>query len=112
MGSRRAMTLDMDFARANADALEHALAARRAALAGIDGDAERERRASALAAFEGYTALLREPVEPTPSRNPIRYCFKLVFPDGRWSIDEMPLAAAPQEGDVVGFEGFGRWRIE
>jgi hypothetical protein len=102
----------MDFARANADALERALAARRDALTSIDGDAERERRASALAAFEGYTALLREPVEPTPSRNPIRYCFKLVFPDGRWSIDEKQFASTPRAGDVIGFDGFGNWRIE
>ena len=49
---------------------------------------------------------------PTPSRNPIRYCFKLVFPDGRWSIDEKQLAAAPREGDVIEFDGYGGWRIQ
>jgi len=106
------MTLDMELARANAEALERALAARRRALATIDGDAERERRAAALSAFEGYTALLREPVPPAPTRNPIRYCFKLVFPDGRWSIDEKQLRVVPRAGDVVGFDGCGRWRIE
>ena len=101
-----------DFSKANLDALERALEARRAALPGIDGDDARERRAAALSAFEGYTALLREPIQPTPSRNPIRYCFKLVFPDGRWAIDEKQLPAAPREGDVLGFEGIGQWRIQ
>ena len=102
----------LDFSKANLAALERALEARRAALDGIDGEDERERRAAALSAFEGYTALLREPAQPAPTRNPIRYCFKLVFPDGRWSIDEMQLPAAPREGDVLGFEGIGRWRIQ
>jgi hypothetical protein len=101
-----------DFSKANLDALERALVARRQALEGIDGEAERERRAAALTAFEGYTALLREPFEATLSRNPIRYCFKLVFPDGRWSVDEKDLAAAPREGDVLGFGGSGSWRIQ
>src|SRR5512142_3320480 len=106
------MTIDMELAKANADALERALAARRASLGGIENEAERERRAAALAAFEGYTALLREPAPPAPVRNPIRYCFKLVFPDGRWSIDEKQLSSAPREGDVLGFDGAGRWRIQ
>jgi hypothetical protein len=106
------MTIGMEFAKANADALERALVARRASLAGIESDDERERRAGALAAFEGYTALLREPTPAAPVRNSIRYCFKLVFPDGRWSIDEKQLAAAPREGDVLGFEGAGSWRIQ
>jgi len=105
------MTLDMEFAKANAEALERALAARRASLGGIESDSERERREAALTAFEGYTALLREPVPATPVRDSIRYCFKLVFPDGRWSIDEKQLSAAPREGDVLGFEG-GNWRIQ
>jgi hypothetical protein len=106
------MTLDMELARANAEALERALAARREALGSIEGDAERERRAGALAAFEGYTALLREPVPQEPGRNQIRYCFKLVFPDGRWSIDEKQLRSVPRAGDVVGFDGAGHWRVE
>ena len=101
-----------DYAAANLDALERALAERRAALAGIGSEDERERRAAALSAFEGYTALLREPTEPSAGRNPIRYAFKLVFPDGRWSVDERELLAAPREGDVLGFDGIGDWRIQ
>jgi hypothetical protein len=101
-----------DFAAANLDALERALSERRAALAGIESEDERTRRAAALTAFEGYTALLREPAQPTAGRNPIRYAFKLVFPDGRWSVDERELLAAPREGDVLGFDGIGDWRIQ
>jgi len=101
-----------DFSKENLAALERALAARRLALDAIEGDVERERRAGALAAFEGYTALLREPQGPGPTRDLIRYCFKLVFPDGRWSLDEKHLAAAPREGDVLDFDGIGNWRIQ
>jgi hypothetical protein len=101
----------VEFSKLNADALDRALAARRRDLDGIEPEA-RARREAALAAIEGYTALLREPVALAPSRNPIRYCFKLVFPDGRWSLDEKQLAAAPREGDVLGFEGYGDWCIQ
>jgi hypothetical protein len=101
----------VEYSKRNADALERALASRRRDLDGIDSEA-RERRESALAAIEGYAALLREPVEPASSRNRIRYSFKLVFPDGRWSIDEKQLAATPREGDVLDFEGYGDWRIQ
>ena len=45
-------------------------------------------------------------------RNADGYFFKLVFPDGRWCIDEKQLAAAPREGDVLDFEGYGDWRIQ
>jgi hypothetical protein len=100
-----------DFSKLNADALERSLRARRRDLRNIYGE-ERDRRAFALDAIEGYTALLREPTEPAPSRNPIRYCFKLVFPDGRWSIDEKQLPAAPQKGDVLDFAGYGGWCIQ
>jgi hypothetical protein len=99
-----------DFAKLNADTLDRALRARRLDLQGFDQE-ERERHEYALAAIEGYTALLREPIEAPPSRNLIRYCFKLVFPDGRWSVDEKQLPAAPHEGDVLDFAG-GDWRIE
>jgi hypothetical protein len=99
-----------DCAKLNADTLDRALRARRLDLQGVDQE-ERERHEYALAAIEGYTALLREPLEAPPSRNLIRYCFKLVFPDGRWSIDEKHLPAAPHEGDVLDFAG-GDWRIE
>src|SRR5437879_1741999 len=67
---------------------------------------------AALSGGEGYTALLREPPRPAPSLNPIRYACKLVFPDGRWSVDECELTAAPREGDVLGFDGIGNWRIQ
>ena len=100
-----------DFAKLNADTLDRALQARRRDLQGV-GQEERERREFALAAIEGYTELLREPMEHAPSRNLIRYCFKLVFPDGRWSIDEKQLSVVPHEGDVLDFAGFGDWRIE
>ena len=100
-----------DFVELNADMLDRALAARRRDLPSFDVE-ERRRRESALAAIEGYTALLREPIEPAPSRTLIRYCFKLVFPDGRWSIDEKQLPAAPHEGDILDFDGYGGWRIQ
>ena len=101
-----------ELAKANADALERALAARRLDLRGIAEDDERDRRADALSLFEGYTALLRVPAAHRAVRNPVRYCFKLVFPDGRWSIDEKQLPTAPHEGDVLAFAGYGDWRIE
>ena len=61
--------------------------------------------------IEGYTALLREPTHQVMPE-PVRYSFKLVFPDGRWSIDEKQLTDPPHEGDVVDFEGYGGWRVE
>jgi hypothetical protein len=103
--------VNLDHAAANLEALERALSDRRLALAGIENEDERERRAAALSAIEGYTALLREPTRPAPC-NAIRYAFKLVFPDGRWSVDERELTAAPREGDVLGFDGIGNWRIQ
>jgi hypothetical protein len=99
-------------AKENADALERALAARRRQLAQIDKDEERDRRGQALELIEQYTVLLREPVPANPGRNAVLYCFKLVFPDGRWSVDEKQLAVAPCPGDVVAIDGFGNWRIE
>ncbi len=99
-------------AKANADALGRVLAARRLELGGIVEDDERHRRADALSLVEEYSALLRVPAVHAAVRNPVRYCFKLVFPDGRWSIDEKNLTAPPSEGDVVGFDGYGDWRIQ
>jgi hypothetical protein len=96
----------------NADALERALARRRSELNRFRGDDDqRERHAQAIALMEGYTSLLREP-SPSATRNAFRYCFKLVFPDGRWSIDEKQLAQAPRDGDVVHFAGYGDWRVQ
>ena len=101
-----------DFSRQNADALERALAARRRELPGV-AENVRARRESALKAIEGYTALLREPVDQTrPTLTLVPYCFKLVFPDGRWSRDEKQLSADPREGDVIEIDGYGDWRIQ
>jgi hypothetical protein len=101
-----------ELAKANADALGRALAARRLELGGIAEDGERDRRADALSLIEEYTALLRVPVVHAAVRNPVLYCFKLVFPDGRWSVDEKQLCSPPTEGDVVVFDGYGDWRIQ
>lgn len=96
----------------NAEALERALARRRSELSTFGGDKDqRERHAQAITLMEGYTSLLREPI-PTATRNAFRYCFKLVFPDGRWSVDEKQLAQAPRDGDVVHFAGYGDWRVQ
>jgi hypothetical protein len=104
--------VDGDFAASNADALERALRSGWSELGGIDTDDERQRRAEALAHIEGYMALLREPTAQYLEREPVRYSFKLVFPDGRWSVDEKQLTNPPNEGDVVIFEGYGGWRIQ
>jgi hypothetical protein len=101
-----------DHAKANAEALERALAARRSELGRIEKVEERTRRAQALEMIEQYTLLLREPAAMSPRRNPVRYCFKLVFPDGRWSVDEKQLSEVPREGDVVAIDGFGDWRVQ
>jgi hypothetical protein len=98
--------------KANAEALGRALALRRSELARIEKDEERTRRGQALELIEQYTALLLEPTPATLRLNPARYSFKLVFPDGRWSVDEKRLAIAPREGDVVAIDGFGNWRIQ
>lgn len=95
----------------NVEALERALAWSRRDLDRLDDDADRERHAQAIALMEGYTSLLRQP-QAHATRNAFRYCFKLVFPDGRWSVDEKQLAQAPQDGDVVHFAGYGDWRVE
>jgi hypothetical protein len=100
-----------DFSKANAEALERALATRRAQIRAIESPEERERLEGALAAIEGYMALLREPGEGPVHRSLARYAFKLVFPDGRWAIGEKQLPDAPRAGDVVVFEA-DRWRIE
>jgi hypothetical protein len=90
--------MSADHVKANADALELALAARRLELGRLEKDEERTRRGLALELIQQYTILLREPVPASPRRNPVLCCFKLVFPDGRWSVDEKQLAVAPREG--------------
>jgi hypothetical protein len=96
----------------NADALERALVLSRSTIPALETDDDRQRRAGALLHIEGYMALLREPTSQTMHGEPVRYSFKLVFPDGRWSIDEKQLLGRPSQGDVVVFEGTGGWRIE
>lgn len=99
-----------DIADVNAAALERVLAGRRLELTRIGEGEERDRLADALSMIEEYTALLRA---PAPERSGLApYWFKLVFPDGRWSVDEGHLAAPPSEGDLVALEGHGTWRIE
>jgi hypothetical protein len=105
------IVVEGELAGRNAEALERVLSASRQGLEAIGTDAERQRRSDALAHIEGYTALLREPTYQVMPE-PVRYSFKLVFPDGRWSIDEKRLSNPPAEGDVVVFEGYGGWRIE
>ena len=107
------MTLGVgELAGRNADALERALSASRFRLDSIGADDERQRREEALSHIEGYMALLREPTYQVMDRDSVRYSFKLVFPDGRWSVDEKQLDDPPNEGDVVVFEGYGGWRVE
>jgi hypothetical protein len=93
----------------NAEALERALARRRSELHELG--AQHEHHVQALVLMESYTSLLREPT-PSATRNAFRYCFKLVFPDGRWSFDEKQLVDAPRDGDVVHFADYGDWRVE
>jgi hypothetical protein len=106
------MIVDADNVKANAEALGRALALRRSELGRIAEDEERTRRGQALELIERYTVLLSEPVPTSRQPNPARYSFKLVFPDGRWSVDEKRLPIAPREGDVVAIDGFGDWRIQ
>jgi hypothetical protein len=101
-----------ELAAANADALERALVASRRELIEIVGEDDRRRRADALAHIEGYTALLRLPTAQGMERDSELYTFKLVFPDGRWSVGEKELPGPPHQGDVVDFDGFGGWRVE
>ncbi len=101
-----------ELAGRNADALEQALIVSRLTLAGLGSDDERQRRIDALAHIEGYMELLREPTAQYMLGEPVRYSFKLVFPDGRWAIDEKQLVDRPHAGDLVEFENFGGWRIE
>jgi hypothetical protein len=101
-----------ELAATNADALERALTASRLALLDIVGEDDRRRRADALAHIEGYTALLRLPTAQGMHSDSVVYTFKLVFPDGRWAVDEKELPGPPHEGDVVDFDRFGGWRVE
>jgi hypothetical protein len=96
----------------NAEALEHALRVSRHELLAIDCDDDRRRRSDALAHIEGYAALLRLPTGQEMDAQPVLYTFKLVFPDGRWSVGEKELADPPHEGDVLGFDDYGDWRVE
>jgi hypothetical protein len=101
------MTRPWELWKQNADVLERVPRRRRSSPASVG-----RQGAAAPGRDEGYAALMRESGPQASSRNPIRYCFKLVFPDGRWSIDEKQLSIVPHEGDVIAFPGYGDWRIE
>jgi hypothetical protein len=96
----------------NAEALERALQAGQQGLEGLNAEEERERRAHALALMQGYASLLRQPrpVDRSPRRLDT-YWFKLVFPDGRWSVDEQTLPQPPQDGDVLAI-GQQEWLVK
>ena len=95
--------------RANAELLEQGLARRRDALEGLDVE-HRSRRAEAIDGISHYVALLRKATEQSGGL-PIRYCFKLEFPDGRWTVAEKLLPAEPHVGDVVRFDEGETWRV-
>jgi hypothetical protein len=99
-----------DVAANNADALDRVLARQRQTLGCISADGECQHHAQALALMERYAGLLREPIHAPAS--PGRYWFKLVFPDGRWSVDEKQLADRPHDGDVVAFDAHGIWQVQ
>jgi hypothetical protein len=101
-----------DTAVGNADALERALARRREELAQLCDEEERDRHQSAIALMERYANLLREPTPAFARNSLLRYCFMLVFPDGRWSVDEKQLGERPRNGDVLSFDGYGEWRVQ
>ena len=105
------IVVDGELAGRNAQALERVLRTSRLGLDALGTDADRQRRADALAHIEGYAALLREPMHQLMPQA-VRDSLQLVFPDGRWSVDEKQLADPPAQGDVVVFEGYGGWRIE
>jgi hypothetical protein len=101
-----------ELAAQNAEVLARALRAGLRELESIVAEDERRRRAAALAHIEGYMQLLGLPTAQVMESEGVRYSFKLVFPDGRWSVDEKELEDPPREGDVVDFDGCGGWRVE
>ena len=67
-----------------------------------------------------YVSMLRDTTTPSASlaaaygpngRRRSPFAFKLEFADGRWSVDEKELEAAPQVGDIVSFEDGRPWRV-
>lgn len=57
--------------------------------------------------FARYVELLREAADRL---RPIRYAFKLEFPDGSWDLVEQELTREPRVGDLVWFDGMP-WQI-
>jgi hypothetical protein len=53
-----------------------------------------------------------DPTTMTPLSQIRPYWFKLEFPDGRWSVQEKELAAAPGTGDCVDLGADGRWQVQ
>jgi hypothetical protein len=92
--------------RQSADALQHALDAQRLALRHV-AEEDRTRRSDAIDRLAQYVSLLRK----ASNSEPAFYSFKLVFPDGRWDVEESRLERAPSVGEVVELGGRGRWKI-
>src|SRR4051794_22759941 len=72
-------------------ALEQALRLSRRTLADLESDDERRRRIDALAHIRGIHEAPGGADCSVMLGEPVRYSFKLVFPDGRWAIDEKQL---------------------
>ena len=96
--------------RENAEILEEGLARRRGALHALEDDA-RARRIDAMDGFARYVALLRNASDQNDHPPVARYWFKLVFPDGRWTVAEKQLTDEPHLGDVLSFAEGGDWRV-
>ena len=98
---RRGASADDDNSRGgelagrNAEALERVLRASRQGLDAIGTDADRQRRADALAHIEGYTALLREPTHQVMrDARPLQLQARL---PGRPLVDRREAADRPAE---------------
>jgi hypothetical protein len=95
--------------RENAETLEQGLSRRRGSLQALDGE-DRARRAEAIEGLARYVELLRSAGDEE-GRRAARYWFKLVFPDGRWTVAEKQLPAEPHLGDVLAFGDGAPWRV-
>ena len=91
----------------NAERLARLVEDSRGELPRLDDPTDRLRRDDAIGGFARYAELLRE---AAASAHPLRYSFKLEFPDGRWDLAEQELVAEPRVGDLVWFDG-APWQI-
>jgi hypothetical protein len=92
----------------NADQLEQSLLRQRERLGEITDDAQRSRRAEAMAQVGTYVGMLRD-AEALP-RASSSFSFKLELLDGRWDVEEMDMPAPPRVGDVLSFHG-SQWFV-